>query len=185
MFSKLIKPSLLAIMVLTLSWTALAVTIDPLIRVDEGYGVTPAPGWVVRGGESAGVAPSELALQSTLFPEQSEAIALLSVQVTDATNVTLRSWADEVHASLGGEAKGKMFVLDFNVQLDGHPACKILATSRTRLNGKIYEAGHFRIAVIDHGKLYVVHGVATQKNFDKHWADIKKMALSFHFTEPH
>lgn len=126
--------------------------------------LTPAPGWVRS---------SSTEWRSALFPDDPGCIGVLSLSHLPGAN--LEEWKREVRASFAGAARGKLMQDEPTAR--GH---KILGTARTRIGDQTCEAAHYWLACEATDGLYVLHGLATQPNFDRHWDDIRAMAASFH-----
>lgn len=132
---------------------------------NDRFALTPAPGWVECGPH---------AFKSNLFPGDGQSVGLLSVEVLEHTSVA--DWSKTVRQSF---RRGKLMQEDDS--LHGH---RILGSVVTRLDGREVEAAHLWLGISGpDGRLYVLHGIATQPNFDRHWEDIFAMARSFRFLE--
>ncbi len=127
----------------------------------DDLSLTAAPGWVR-------CSPHQL--RSTLFPDDPGSIGLFFV--TWVPGQRLEAWEREVRASFAG---GKL--MQDEDTATGH---KLLGSVRTPIDGHTYEAAHYWQAIDEPDGLYVLHGIATQPNFDRHWDDIRAMAGSFH-----
>lgn len=131
----------------------------------DPFELTPAPGWVEC---------SPHLFKSQLFPDDRESVGLFSVEILEHT--TVADWAHGVREQF---RFGKLMQEDDSPR--GH---RILGSIATHLQNEDLEAAHFWLGIAGpQGRLYVLHGIATQPNFDRHWEDIFAMARSFRFPD--
>ncbi len=152
----------------------------PIVDSDDGFSLVPAEGWVQLPPNSK-MPYARLKLQSALFPGNPDSEGLFYVDVFPGGVDSLDKWVKDMRAFVNTEMKGKVLV-DDEVTINGYPAHKILYTGIARGYTE-RDNGYFRLAIMVKDRLYVVHGVATQENFDKHWDDIRGMAGSFRLLE--
>lgn len=168
---------------LTLMLLAVAASASaPIVNTADGFSIVPAEGWV-QLAPNPKMPYARLKLQSALFPGDPESEGLFYVDVFSASSNSLEKWVKQMRAFVSQEMKGKVLV-DDEVTINGYPAHKILYTGIARGYTE-RDNGYFRLAIMVGDRLYVVHGVATQANFDRHWDDIRAMANSFKLMEPH
>lgn len=167
---------------LTLLFLAVAASASaPIVDAGDGFSIVPAEGWVQLPANPK-MPYARLKLQSALFPGDPESEGLFYVDIFSATDRSLEKWVAEMRAFVNKEMKGKVLV-DDEVTVNGYPGHKILYTGIARGYTE-RDNGYFRLAILVGDRLYVVHGVATQANFDRHWDDIRAMANSFKLMEP-
>lgn len=149
---------------------------QPIIDSTYGFSVTPVEGWA-RMKPDDRMPYVRLKLQSIQFPGNPDAEGLFYVDIFEGKDANLDTWIKKMRQFVNTEMKGKVLV-DDKVTINGYAAHKLMYTGVAKGYTE-RDDGYFRLAIMVDTQLYVVHGVATQENFDQHWEDIRTMAGTF------